>query len=533
MLGLGCMRVRDPAVVRAALDAGVTLLDTADVYDTEDIVASAVAGRRPGVTVVTKGGLVRDGARFVADGRARHLEEAAAASRARLGAIDLYLLHAVDPRVPLATSVRALARLRDDGVVARIGLCNVTRTQLDEAAAITELACVQVELSPRDVTAVRGGVVSWCAERGVLLLAHRPLGGKERVRQLLRDPDLVAIAARVGATAAEVALAWVRGLGAVPLPGASTVEHAVSAARVVALPEEDRERLDARYLAHVPRTTVGGTGPRPCVHLVMGIPGAGKSTLVAPRVEAGAVRLNRDERGGKLDTLARALDEALAGGASEVVLDNTYPTRSSRAPVIAAARRHGARVRCTWLDTSIEDAQVNAAIRVLERHGRLLEPAELRAAKEPGPKAQFDWRRQLEPPAADEGLDEIERVPFVRRSLPGAHRALVVELSGIPPGAADAIHRWRDAGWLVLGTGWQQVPDTFDLDVAVCPHPAGPPVCWCRKPMPGLGLVLARRHDVDLARSVHVGPGAADRGFAARLGLRYVDTASWLVMSPP
>ena len=65
------------------------------------------------------------------------------------------------------------------------------------------------------------------------------------------------------------------------------------------------------------------------------------------------------------------------------------------------------------------------------------------------------------------------------------------------------------------------------LPIAWCRHGAGPPVCWCRKPLPSLGVELAHRHGVDLARAVHVGAGAADRGFAERLGLRYVDAATW------
>ncbi|TMQ06333.1 MAG: aldo/keto reductase, partial [Deltaproteobacteria bacterium] len=151
-IGLGCMRLsteraRDPergrAVIAAAVDAGIELLDTADAYAWDDsevghnerLIAEVMtsAGRR--VEIVSKGGLVRPGGAWQSDGRARHLAEAARASRDRLGVdtIDLYLLHAVDPKVPLATSVRALARLRDDGVARQIGLSNVGLIQLEAA----------------------------------------------------------------------------------------------------------------------------------------------------------------------------------------------------------------------------------------------------------------------------------------------------------------------------------------------------------------------------------------------------------------
>ena len=561
-VGLGTLRLPGVEVLVAASDAGVDLIDTADSYGrdaadvggAERLVAAARAARPEAkLTVVGKGGLVRRGDAWMPDGRAMHLAAAAEATRYRLRAPpELYLLHAIDPKVPLATSVRALGRLRRDGVVAAIGLSNVNRAQLEEALAIEPIAAVEVSLSPGDVTAVRGGLVALCAERGILVLAHRPLGGPDGARRLARDPELGRIAERHGATPAEIALAWLRGLApvVVPLPGATRVETAASAGRVggIVLDDDARRELDARYLALI----AGGEARAPTrdgeVVLVMGMPGAGKSTAVAGHVERGYLRLNRDERGGRLDGLARVLDEALAGGANFVVLDNTYPTRSSRAPVIAAARRHGVPVRCVWLDTSIEDAQVNAVARQLELYGRLLGPAEVGrgARKDPtafAPTAQFRWRRELEPPAADEGFDAIEVMPFVRRPSAGGRRGLIVHLDDALIGEAafaDALSRWYAAGWCVAATAWQPGPELLaaaaalavPLEVAVCAHPAGPPVCWCRKPLPGLGLVLARTHGLDLAESVHVGRGPADRGFAARLGMRFVATEDWLRADP-
>src|SRR5215831_367044 len=154
-LAIGCMRLstepdrdeaRGVATLDAALDSGVTLLDTADAYaldaadmgHNERLVARALAawpGDRSRVRIATKGGLTRPEGRWAADGRARHLAEACAASRRALGVdrIDLYQLHAPDPQVALSTSVRALAALQRDGWVEGIGLCNVTRGQLEEA----------------------------------------------------------------------------------------------------------------------------------------------------------------------------------------------------------------------------------------------------------------------------------------------------------------------------------------------------------------------------------------------------------------
>src|SRR6185436_12435346 len=148
------------AVLHAALDAGVTLLDTADAYGWTDderghnerLIARALSswdGDRSSIVVATKGGLTRPGGRWAPNGRAKHLAAAAEASCRALGVerIDLYQLHAPDPRVPLATSVRALADLKRQRLVGGIGLCNVTVSQIEEARRIVEIDSIQVEAS--------------------------------------------------------------------------------------------------------------------------------------------------------------------------------------------------------------------------------------------------------------------------------------------------------------------------------------------------------------------------------------------------
>jgi predicted kinase len=473
--------------------------------------------------------------------------------------------------------VRALARLRDDGVVRRIGLSNVGLTQLEAALAIAPIDAVEVELSPWNLDPLRGGLVAACAARGIRVLAHRPLGGPAGVRRAAADPVLAALAARLAATPAEVVLAWLAGLSPVivPLPGATQVATARSAAQAqtVALDDAARTALAARFLAVAgadPAPHAGSPDARdappqgdaaPEIVMVMGMPASGKSTLAAAWAARGYLRLNRDEIGGSLLALARRLDRELARGARRIVVDNTYPTRASRAPVIEVARRHGATVRCLVMATSLEQAQANAVARILSRHGRLLMPGgaggnELAHAGEIDPRALFRYRRDCEPPRADEGFAAIEHVPFapVAPSAPQGRPALIVELDGVvwrgrprtpgeielQPGARDALERWSRR-CAVAGTTWQ--PDLVDaaelaarlveltgvaLDVVHCAHPPGPPVCWCRKPLPGLALALAHAHGLDLARSLHLGKGPADRGFATRAGMRYADiTDGW------
>jgi aryl-alcohol dehydrogenase-like predicted oxidoreductase/histidinol phosphatase-like enzyme len=594
---MGCMRLsterdRDEPraldTLHAALDAGVTLLDTADAYclhqgeagHNERLIARALAsgaGDRARVRVATKGGLTRPDGQWIADGRARHLAAACEASLRALGVdrIALYQLHAPDPRTPLATSVRALAALQDDGRIEQIGLGNVTLGQLREALDLAPIAAVQVELSPWHDASLRGGLVEFCAERGILFLAHRPLGGAENQGRLARDPVLQAIARRHGVSPAEVVLEWLRGLArvVVPLPGATRPETARAIGRRVSLGPDDVAALDARFpAAEVVRRPRSGRRPpdptRGDVVLVMGLAGAGKSTIAAGLVGGGYERLNRDERGGRVAALLPALDAHLGAGRTRVVLDNTYLTRASRNGVVETAWRHRVPVRCLWLQTSLEDAQVNVVQRMLGRYGRLLGPEELRRAArdDPGviaPGVLFRHRRELEPPDEAEGFSRVELVPFRRAPRPGFdRRALLLWYDGtvwasasgartprspedvvVAPGWGDLVRRHRDQGWTVLGLSWQpevasgeRTPEGVeavfarahdllgaDLDHAWCPHPEGPPVCWCRKPMPGLGLALVERHRLDPARCLYVGRDGSDRAFARALGFAHRD----------
>ena len=376
------MRLAEQAdeTIAAALEGGITVFDTARAYEGNEQLLARALREAKDVRIVTKGGMARPGGAWVPDGRAKAIRADCEASLEALGGlpIDLYLLHAPDPRTPWSTSVRALARLVDDGLVARIGVCNVNRTQLDEAVGLAPLAAVQVAISPFDDRALRGGVVERCAELGIAAIAHSPLGGPRRARTLERHEVLTSIAQAHRATQAEVALAWLLGIGpnVVAIPGARRPETARSSASAATLSLDpgERERL-APTRARPSRPQGDGD-----VLVVMGIPGAGKSRVAGEHVARGYVRLNRDERGGSLADIAHALDEALASGSREVVLDNTYLTRAVRSHVVETAARHGAPARCLWLDTPLAQAQVNLVERLLDRFGTLPRPEELKEA---------------------------------------------------------------------------------------------------------------------------------------------------------
>lgn len=518
-VGLGCMRLPDDAfgpVVAAAVEAGVTVFDTARAYgDSERLLAGALrrSGAHERARVVTKGGMSRPAGAWAPDGRAKVLRADCEASLVALDGvpIDLYLLHAPDPRTPWRTSVRALARLVDDGLVRRVGVANVDRRRLDEALELAPIAAVQVALNPHDDHAIRGGILERCDELGIALIAHSPLGGPKRAHR---------------ADASET-LSWLLGLSrvVVPIPGARRPESVRAAARAAA---------SASAPAPLRRRRAVTVRSRADVVLVMGIPGAGKSRVAGEYTSRGYVRLNRDERGGSLRELAAALDEALASGSTRVVLDNTYVTRASRNDVIEAAARHGAAVRCIWLDTSLAEAQVNLVERLLDRFGELPTPERLREAArtEQGvlaPTRQMRAARELEPPAEDEGFATVERLEFERTPSAGRPAVLVaaaaLRAGARPPGdLADAPHLLFDWGGDDLAPLAARLGAEV-VETAACPHPGGPPICWCRPPLPGLPLAFARRHGVDLSRSLLLGTGPAHRTLANALGARYVAAA--------
>lgn len=597
-VALGCMRLSTAGergetaaigILHAALDAGVTLLDTADAYcwsdedrgHNERLIARALAawpGDRSRIVVATKGGLTRPGGRWVPDGRAKQLFAACEASCRALGVrrIDLYQLHAPDPRVPLATSVRALAALKRDGLIDRIGLCNVTVGQIEEARQIVAIDSIQVEASLWHDEPFLSGVVQYCVANRLRLLAYRPLGGVRSRARTARHPALRAIAADHDATPFDVALAWLAGTSdvLVPVPGATRIDTARSAARfrTLRLTGEETARLDgicpaARVLrGGSPAPVAAPARPDAEIVLVMGLPGAGKSTLAREFTARGYQRLNRDETGGSLRSLVPAVDAALAAGSSRIVLDNTYVSRASRAAVVQAAAARGVAVRCVWLSTSVDDAQVNAVSRLVERYGRLLDVDELATLRRRDPAAmppttQFRYHRELEPPTVAEGFARVDVVRFERKADPSrGGRAVIVWCDGIlarsraghrvPAGVDDVVvdagraatlRRFAEQGVRLLGLSWQpeiaggtrtadEVAQVFArmnellglaIDVEYCPHAAGAPRCWCRKPLPGLGVLLIHRHGLDPAACIYVGDGPQDAGYAARLGFQY------------
>jgi aryl-alcohol dehydrogenase-like predicted oxidoreductase len=535
--------------IAAALQAGITVFDTAHAYGrteselghNERLLARALSAVGARGRIVTKGGMTRPGGAWVPDGRAKAILRDCEASLTALDGlpIDLYLIHAPDHRTPWRTTVRALARLLDEGLVARVGVSNVNRDQLDEALALAPIAAVQVALSVQDDRALRGGVVERCEELGIALIAHSPLGGPVRAARLGRRADLAEAAAAASATPAEAALAWLLDVSpaVVAIPGARRPETARSAARAARL----AVRATARH--RVPDTPPAPSGEGEIV-LIMGIPGAGKTRVAGEYAARGYVRLNRDERGGALRELAEELERRLDADERRVVLDNTYLSRSARSYVLDAARRHGVPVRCVWVEIPLVQAQVNLVLRLLDRFGTLPTPEQLRelARREPGllaPTRQMRTLRELEPPSTDEGFASVETLPFTRTpaadtTRPGVFVAAAVldhpgweqAIAQGDPSAPHLVFDWRPDGTpedLASAVAQLSAAIPGPIEPGLCPHGGGAPICWCRPPLPGLPLAFARAHGLDPARSTLIGTSRAHGTLAATLGARYLE----------
>lgn len=256
------------AVIHAALDTGVTLIDTADVYcldqgdigHNERLIAQALrtwSGQRDHILVATKGGLVRPHGRWDNDGRPAQLRSACDRSLRALGVerIGLYQLHAPDPRVPFQDSIGALAELRAAGKIDMVGLSNVSVDQIRVAETIVPVTSVQNRLNPFFRESLAGGVVRYCAERGMGFLAYSPTGGGRLNRKLPAHPVLQPMAARLGVSAHVLVLAWAlsQSPAVIVIPGARTVEHAVDSAGAanLTLSADDLARIDETEFSRV------------------------------------------------------------------------------------------------------------------------------------------------------------------------------------------------------------------------------------------------------------------------------------------
>jgi len=300
--------------------------------------------------------------------------------------------------------------------------------------------------------------------------------------------------------------------------------------------------------------------------LILGYNAAGKSTLVEEFTKKGYHRVNRDELGGKLDSLPQIVTDLYKKGTEKFVLDNTYVNIESRKSIIECGNKLGIPVGCVWLETSFEDAQFNACQRMIRKAGRLLDPEDFKTTKDPNlfpPVALFAYKKNFQKPTLTEGFSDITKVPFVRKKDPKyKNKALILDYDdtlretdnelGYPtkpsevkilPGRKEKLAEYVKKGYRLLGASnqsgiakkkltSQQAVDCFeetnrqlghDIEYFFCPHSIPPVVCYCRKPHPGMGVHWIEKYKLDAPQCIFVGDQTTDETFAARCGFQYID----------
>ena len=303
------------------------------------------------------------------------------------------------------------------------------------------------------------------------------------------------------------------------------------------------------------------------VIFVMGYPASGKTTETQDIVDSGFERLNRDSLGAKvpLKALLPKLDEHLKNG-KDVVLDNLFTNKEVRKPFIEIAKKHGAEIDCHLMETSFENAQFNACMRMVKKYGRLLNPDEMKRTDNPnmfGPVVIYNYRKHFEAPDLDEGFDTIIKIPFertfsdeytneaiifdyddtLRRTVKGNGKfPLKKNQIQLLPQRIDKINRLLKNGVRLLGASNQsgvasglisnkEVDELFKhtnkllknkIEYMFCPHQPVPVSCWCRKPSTGMGAHFVEKYKLLPSKVTMVGDQTSDKTFAKRCGFKFV-----------
>ena len=269
-VGLGAMpmsvsgrpeEARALEVIKAALDAGMTLIDTANVYcldegdlgHNERLISKALElfGRKKSVVVATKGGLNRRGTAWPNDASPKFLRLSCEKSlkALKVEAIVLYQLHAPDPKVPFEESVGELSRLKEEGKILHVGLSNVDREELDRAQKIVRIESVQNRCHPLSSDDYTNGLLQACEKQGVSYLPYSVVGGHGGHVRVADQPLLQELGKKYEHGPYAVIVAWhlAKSQRIIPIPGASKVASAQNSAlaAVLKLSSEDVLKIDA------------------------------------------------------------------------------------------------------------------------------------------------------------------------------------------------------------------------------------------------------------------------------------------------
>jgi len=304
--------------------------------------------------------------------------------------------------------------------------------------------------------------------------------------------------------------------------------------------------------------------------MIVGYPASGKSSLTKEYEASGYKKVNRDIIGGSVEGLLPIV-ETLLNEQRPIVLDNTHVDVVTRKPFIDLAKKYNVPIHCKWLQTSIEDAQVNSLNRMWEKHGRLFmdrkEMKEIKRDSNTFPVVVlFAYKKNFQKPTLDEGFATIEKIPFIRKTNNSyVNKALFLDYDGTlrdsigdykfptKPGdirilkeRSTVLKDYEKRGYKLLGVSNQsgiarnQVTEEdvckcfdktnemlgVDIDYRYCPHNV-PPSCYCRKPQSGMLIQLMHEYKLDLRQCIMVGDQTTDKTTAKRLGIKYYDESEF------
>jgi len=312
------------------------------------------------------------------------------------------------------------------------------------------------------------------------------------------------------------------------------------------------------------------------VIMMVGFPASGKGSATRSLANDGYTVINRDSEGGNLNNLLPKLDHLLSEGKS-VVLDNTNISVEVRKPFIEVCKKHGIPIECWHIDTSIEDAQINALHRMWDRYRMIFHTAadikaHVDANKDPNifpVSALFAFRKNFEKPTVTEGFTAIKKIKFERQPLGSEYRHAAVifdydetlrtvvngaykyptrpEEVSLLPGRAEKLQELANQGIIILGVSNQSgiakghltaemAEQCFratnellgvNIDFRYCSHSIPPVTCYCRKPGTGMAVELIRKYYLDPSKVIMVGDMTTDKTFATRAGFTYIDQADY------
>lgn len=237
------------AVIHAALEAGIQLIDTADAYCLDDndlghnerLIRRAIGGRleESQIVIATKGGLRRPDGEWVIDATPARLRSACEQSLRNLEteSIFLYYLHSPDPNVPFEDSLGELCRLQEEGKIRHIGLSNVNEEELLQALELVRVEAVQNRCNPYQQSDLGNGMVELCEKHEITYVAYSPVGGRHGNRTLAQHPVLQQLSEKYAASPHSLTLAWLlsKNRWIIPIPGATKPESIIDSAKAATL----------------------------------------------------------------------------------------------------------------------------------------------------------------------------------------------------------------------------------------------------------------------------------------------------------